>query len=49
VYSDDGQIARAVGTKRFGEPARAEIRIARYAPETSEGVPEDAQLPLVAV
>jgi Holliday junction resolvase RusA-like endonuclease len=49
LYSDDGQIARAVGTKHFGEPARAEIRIARFVPETSEGVPEDAQLSLAAV
>lgn len=48
VYGDDGQIVRAVGTKRYGEPARAEIRVTRYAVEREPAPAPDAQMTLAA-
>ena len=36
VYTDDGQVVRVTGAKRFGDPPRAEIRIARYEPYDEE-------------
>lgn len=47
VYGDDGQIVRAVGTKHYGDPARAEIRLARYAAEREPAL-DDAQMTLAA-